>query len=388
MAKTKGLIILLLLFVCAGVKAAVISEQKPLTVTAQIPLSVTAKAAPLSITKTTEFYENIINLKVKELYLNITPYFRVVLPDASVSIGLKQRVGDTMLEGLTEYNYIYNKITYLLKYGLETYFPVSVSLYDNLEFEAIYAGAKYIQRTKGLGFSIGSPVLFSVLKFGEEFKNETAYLAHLNNSFEVEQGLASIFVTWMEIKLTEKQGKNEFDKLRLYVNFDKAVPHRDSKYNFLFLNCSLTANLRFENGHNLLFNVETGHMLEAYNVPLWKIYSLGGYDRLIGYGLNQFQDYYKVFGRLRYDGTVAENIGWEWWWFKLDNLKAFAIADCGRAGNVYQIQEYKSYKFGVGAGISFQFTFRKKTPVGVTLAIGQSIEEGVPPVVYFIYELL
>ena len=379
MAKTKGLT-LLFIFMCAWAYSADSQTQASLTVTAQ--------AAPLAVTKTTDYFEDIMNLKVKELQLNITPSFKVVLPDASVTLGLKQRIGDTILEGMTEYNYIYNKIKYLLKYGLETYFPVYLSLYDNMEFEQIYNQEKYIQRTKGLGVSVGTPVLFEIIKFGEEFRNETAYLAHLNNPLTVDEGLASIFNTWMDIYITGKQGGAEFDLLHISAGFDKAIPHQYSRYNFLFLNCSLVSNLRFENGNNLLLSMETGHMLEAQNVPLWRIYSLGGYDRLIGYGLNQFQDYYKIFGRLRFDGNVAESIGWELWWFRLDNLKAFAIVDCGRTGNVHQIQEYNSYKYGLGAGISFQFTFRKRTPVKVTLAVGQAVEKDMTPVVYFIYELL
>ena len=380
MAKTKRLI-LLPLFILFGIVTVIAG-------TGQMPMTITAKADSLTVTTGTDYYDDIINIKVKELHLFITPSFKVTLPDANVNLGLKQKIGDTILEGMTEYNYIYNKIKYLLKYGLETYFPVYLSLYDNLEFEAVYNNTKYIQRTKGLGISVGTPILFSVLKFGEAFRNENAYLANLNNSLEVQQGLASIINTWMEVKIIGKQGGNEFDEMRLNVDIDKAIPHKYSPYNFMFLNCSLITNLRFENGNNLLFNVETGYMLDASNVPLWKIYSLGGFDRLIGYGLNQFQDYYKVFGRLRFDGLIADKIGWELWWLKLDNLKAFAIVDCGKTGNVHQIQEYGSYKYGVGAGVSFQFTFRKRTPIKVTLAVGQAIETSTPPVVYFIYELL
>lgn len=380
MAKTKGLIIVFFLLVPWPAFAESGALQAPLTVTVQ--------ETPLSMTQTTEYYEDILNLKINELHLNITPYFKVVLPDASVNLGLKQRIGDTTLEGMTEYNYIYNKIKYFLKYGLETYFPVYVSLYDNLEFEQIYKEQKYIQRTKGLGLSIGTPIVFSVLKFGEEFKNENAYLALLDNTLTAQEGLASIFNTWMQLKIMGKTDAAEFELLRLDINFDKAIPHKYSAYNFLFLNCSLSTNIKFDKGNNLLLNIETGHMLEAQNVPLWKIYSLGGYDRLIGYSLNKFQDYYKIFGRIRYDGTIMENTGWELWWFKLDSLKGFFIADCGRTGDVHQIQILNTYKYGLGAGISMQFTFRKRTLVLVTLAIGQAMEKHIPPVVYFIYELL
>ena len=379
MAKAKYLTILFLLL-SAGCYAALPAAPEKLTTAAAV--------APQNVTNTTDFFEDIINLKVKELHLNITPSFKVVLPDASVNLGLKQRVGDTVLEGMTEYNYIYNKIKYMLKYGLETWFPVSVSLYDNLEFEQSYNNKKYIHRTKGLGISLGTPVLFDVLRVGEEFRNESAYLAHLNSAFEVQQGLASIINTWAEYRLQGNIGGSDFDYLHLDFNFDKAIPHKDSRYNFLFFNSNLTCNFRFDNGNNLLIYTETGHMLEAQNVPLWKLYSIGGYDRLIGYGLNSFQGYYKVFGRLRYDGTIADNIGWEWWWFRLDNLKGFLIADCGNAGDVHQVTELNKYKYGVGTGFSFQFTFRKRTPVKVTFALGQPVESGKVPVIYFIYELL
>ena len=407
MAKTKGLIILFCMFLSSAAFAeeirALYPEKlsvKPVNVTYNAQayavcvtiqseaVCVTIEASPLNVTQTTEYFEDMINLKVNELHLNITPSFKVVLPDASVNIGLKQKIGDTILEGSTEYNYIYNRIKYDLKYGLETIFPVYVRLYDDLEFEQIYNNTKYIQRTKGLGLSIGTPLLLSSLKFGEEFKNESAYLAHLNNTFDVEQGVESRFNTWMDYRLAGKQGGNEFDMVHLSINFDKAIPYKDSRYNFLFLNSSISGNIRFDNGNNLYYAAETGHMLEAQDAPLWTLYNMGGFDKLIGYGLNEFQGYYQIFGRLRFDAMVEDKIGWEVWWVMLDNLKAFAIVDCGRIGDVHIIQHFNSYLYGVGAGVSFQFMFRKRTPVKVTFALGQAVPGGRKPVVYFVYELL
>jgi hypothetical protein len=401
MEKLKGLIIVLFLipsFVCAA------NEAKPsaVTFTASLTASavtITAASAltytpqlqgPIDITKflgLVDSDEDIINLKVKELHLNITPAFRVVLPDASINLGLNQKIGDTILEGMTEYNYLQNSISYMLKYGLETYVPVSVSLYDNLNFEQIYKSQKYIQRTRGLGFNLGSPLILSCIKIGEEFKNETSYLAKLDGEYLPDEGIASLLTTWVELKLKDKKAGSEYDSFRLYVDLEKAIPHAYSRYNFVFMNVSVLKNFRSDRGNNLMLYAGGGYMYYSPIVPLWKLYSLGGYDGLIGYGLNEFQEYYKVFSRIKYDRTIASNINWQWLWFTLDNVRAFVIGDAGSVSNLRGIQCIDTYKCGVGLGTTIQFTFRKRTAVKVTFALGQAIAKNRVPVFYFIYEL-
>jgi hypothetical protein len=340
-----------------------------------------------SVTATVINEDDIMNIKVRELHLNITPEFKFVVPDADVFLGLTQKIGDTTLEGETEYNYIYNKIHYLLKYTLDLYVPVGVSLYDNIDFQQVYFEQKYIQRTKGLGVNAGSPAILSGFKFGEEFKNESSYLAQLDNGLAISNGLASIFRTWFEVKVTGNVAGKEFNKLLIGLDFEKAVPHTYSTYNFLFMNSSFTSNVRFNEYDNLMFHAETGHLLVPTDVPLWKVYNLGGFDSLIGYGLNEFQDYFKVAGRIKYEKQIADSLNWDLPLIRLDRIKGFAIVDCGISGDVHIIQDFNRYKFGTGAGLTFDFTFRKRTPIRATLALGQAIRKG-PPVVYFIYELL
>ena len=341
-----------------------------------------------AVTATVETDDQVMNIKVKELHLNITPSFKFVIPDAAVSLGLQQRIGDTTLEAATEYNYIYNQIRYALKYMVEFFVPVGVSLYDNIDFQQTYLEQKYIQRTKGLGVSMESPVIFSAFKFGEEFKNETSYLAKLYDGLSIDQGLASIFNTWFEFRLKGVTEGKEFNLVRYKVGFEKAVPSRFSSYCFLFLNTALTSNLRLNAADNIMLRVETGHLLEAQQVPLWKVYSMGGFDSMIGYGVNSLQDYFKVAGRVRLDKQIAGSLNWELPLIRIDRISGFIIADCGIAGDVYEIQDFDRYKFGAGAGVTLDFTFRKRTPIRATFAIGQAIDSGMSPVVYFIYELL
>ena len=332
--------------------------------------------------------DEMMKLNVKELHLDITPSFKIVLPDTSVDLGLKQKIGDTTLEGSTSYNYIYNSIKYMLKYSLDLYVPVGLSLYDSVDFEQIYQNSKYIQRVKGLGLNAGSPPILSVLKVGAEFKNETTYLAKLDSPLDVEQGLASLIKGWFEIKFTGNSDGKDYELLKLYGDLEKAVPTDYSDYNFLFVNYSANFTYKFNPQQILTLRGATGHMFVADMVPLWKIYSLGGYDSLIGYPTNAFQDFYMVSGRIKYEQEIFSYINWETWWIRFDRLKIFAIADSGRVGNIYQIQQFPEYKYGVGAGISLDLTFRRRTPLRATLAVGQALYSGLPPVVYFVYELL
>lgn len=356
----------------------------------QNSVSIAAKAAyegePVTATVVND--DNIMNMKVKELHLSITPTFKFVVPDASMYLGLKQMIGDTEVEAETEYNYILNRIRYLIKYTVDVYVPVGFSLYDNVDFQQVYFESKYIQRTKGLGISAESPLFFSGFKFGEEFKNESSYLARLGDGALPEEGLESIFNTWFDVKVKGEESGKEFDKFAMNISFEKAVPHAYSNYNFLFLNTKIASNTRIDEGDNLMMSASTGHLLEAQVVPLWKLYSIGGYDSLIGYPMNGFQGYFLMSGRVKFERHILESINREILWIRLDRLKGFVIADCGMAGNVYNIQDSNRYKTGTGLGLTFDFTFRKRTPIRATFAVGQAIDKKYSPVVYFIYELL
>jgi hypothetical protein len=362
------------------------------TITAAVALTTTAAmlndTGYVTATVTAATEDEMMKLNVKELHLDITPSFRIELPDTSVDLGLKQKIGDTTLEGSTSYNYIYNSIRYNLNYSLDLYVPVGLSLYDSVDFEQIYQNSKYIQRVKGFGLNIGSPVILSVLKLGAEFKNESTYLAKLDSPLNIDQGLASMIKTWFQFKFKNKINGKDYDMLSLYGDLEKAVPTDYSFYNFLFSNYSANFTYKFEPESIITLRGETGYMMVADVVPLWKIYSLGGFDSLVGYPINEFQDFYKIITHVRYDQELFDNINWETWWIRFDRLKFFVMGDCGRVGNVYQVQQFSGYKYGVAAGISLDITFRKRTPLRATLAIGQALYSGLPPVVYFVYELL
>ncbi|MCE5299279.1 MAG: hypothetical protein LLG37_00180 [Spirochaetia bacterium] len=346
----------------------------------------------LTATASMDPFKDVLNLKVKELNLSITPEFKIVLPDASVYVGLKQKLGDTQLEGATEYNYISNKIKYMIMYGLELYLPVSVRLYDNIAFQQVYAEKRYIERSKGLGISVDSPKIFDIFAVREEFKNEDIYYAELNNAYVPSQGIVTSLNTKFEIGIKETYGidgaEKKYDRLNIKFDFEKAIPHAYSATNYLFVTGNLLGNRKFSATDNLEFRVETGYLLEAQNVPLTKMYKIGGFDRLIGWGIDEFQGYYKLFGRIRYDFSLAESINREIWWMRLDAVKPFFMADAGKVGNVHEVQCTGNYKFGIGAGAILQFTYRKRAPIKVALGIGQPLYSGRPPVFYFIYEML
>ena len=397
MAK-KTLFAVAVVLIMASFAAAQDAAGAPVTFTAAAitPAAVPSTAAVKAVfadtgsaTATVSFIdEEMMKLNVKELHLDITPSFKIVLPDTSVDLGLKQKIGDTTLEGGTSYNYIYNSIKYDLNYSLDLYFPVGLSLYDSVNFEQIYQNAKYIQRVKGLGLNLGTPEILSFLKLGMEFKNETTYLAELDSPLNIDQGLASLVKTWFQFDFKSKMAGKDYDMLKIYGDLEKAVPTSYSNYNFLFMNYSLNYVYRLEEESSITFSGNTGYMLVADMVPLWKIYSMGGFDSLLGYAINQFQDFYKVTTRVRYDQMLVDNINWETWWIRYDRIKFVAIADCGRVGDVHQLQVFSGYKFGAGIGLSLDLTFRQRTPIRATLVLGQALWQGYKPVVYFIYELL
>ncbi len=355
----------------------------------QIELPATAE----SITATAMADDaDILNINVKELHLNITPSFKLVLPDTSVKLGLRQKLGDTTLEGMTEYNYIYNKIKYMLKYGLELFMPMSVSIYDNVDFEQLYQDKKYIQRTKGIGAAISSPLLLGGITLSQELKNETYYIANLKDVLDTSDGVATVINSKIDITtksvLPGKDSDAKYADWQFDFNLEKAIPHKYSPINYMFLDMAIVKTIKFDKFTVLDFRTESGYLFLHGHLPLWKLYKLGGYDRLIGYEFDKLQGYYKNFARVKYEANPFGDLGWELGWLKFDRIRPFMVADFGCAGDIWTVQAIKNYRGGLGAGVVLDITFRKRTPIKITLAIGQALEAGYAPVFYFVHELL
>jgi hypothetical protein len=341
---------------------------------------------PDNVTKTAAIEEDMfMEVRLKELFFNITPEFQFVLPDASLKIGIKQKVGDTMLDASTEYNYLYNKIRYDIRYSVDVYLTFSANLYDAVSFEQVYQNQKYIQRNKGFGLSIQSPEIFDFLIFREEFRVDNYYFARLDNAYSPDTGYIMILNSWLELDLSfSNKGIKPTD--RFAVNFDKSIPSEFSSYNFLFLEIYADKKFNFEGGQSLSLKFEGGYLLEKNDAPIWQIYRLGGYDRMMGYNYDEFEGYYMDFMRIRYETPVLEKVNWEFFWIKLDTVRMFTIFDMGSAGGDHEVVNIDHYNYSAGLGLIIEFTFRGRTPVKMTFAMAQAIKQGKTPVFYFVHE--
>jgi len=326
-----------------------------------------------------------INLSLKELHFYITPEFQFVLPDASLKIGLKQKLGDTVLDASTEYNYLYNQIRYDIKYSVDLFFTFAANLYDSVNFEQVYQNSKYIQRNKGFGGSIQTPEIFDFIRFREELKDDNYYFARLDNSFLPSTGSILILNSWIEFDLSFSNKKME-ESDRLALNFDKSIPSTLSSFNFLFLDVLADKKFAFEGGQALTLKFRGGYLLDKNDVPIWQIYRLGGYESMMGYNYDEFEGYYMDFIRVKYETPVMEKINWEFYWIRLDTVRMFVDFDMGSAGSDRDVTCINSYHYSAGLGIVIEFTFRKRTPVKMTFAIAQAIEQGKMPVFYYVHE--
>ena len=304
--------------------------------------------------------DELMDVSVKELHFNITPTFRFVLPDTSARIGIKQRLGESTLEGYTEYNYIYSKINYALDYTLPIYVSVTAGLYDNVNFEKVYENRKYLQRNRGYGGEITTPEWFGFLTFKQGMKNEDFYFADLNNVLAVSRGFLLIHNTWVDFAFRENPNEPVDNVLKLGFNIEHNWPYQYSTYDFMFLNLYAEKNIKTGKFANFIIRTEYGYVLEAINVPVWKRYDMGSYDRMMGYGFEEMNGYYKVFGRLKYSDMLFNDLNWELLWIKLSNIEGFAIADGGTAGNLADVECLDRYHFSAGIGIDINVVFRNK----------------------------
>jgi len=331
--------------------------------------------------------EDIFELKVKEVSFTIIPTIKLVLPDTSAIIGINQKIGDTNLIAQSEYNYLYSKINYLLQYVVNFYFPLSFSLYDNVNFEKIYENHKYLQRNKGYGAGLQSPNIFNFLTLKQELKNENYYFASIEDKLNINQGNILFYNTWIEFLFEQKQKNKTLRDTYLGINFEKAIPSDFSDYNFLFLNLFFNKIFYYKDKRSLNFYLEYGYLLTGDNLPIWKIYTLGGYERLMGYPYDEFQGLYKLFGRIKGDSIIFDKINWEFLFLKLLNINGFLVANAGNVGSVYDIQDFTEYKFSVGGGIDLNLLFRNKIKIVLTFTLAQAINSGYSPVFYFVYQL-
>lgn len=350
--------------------------------TAPVPVTVAAAAA---VTDTANKEETLMDVRLKQLYLNITPELQFVLPDASLKLGLKQKIGDTMLDASTEYNYLYNKIRYDISYSIDVFLTLAVNLYDAVSFEQVYKNDKYIQRNKGLGFSVGTPKIFNFLSLREEIKNDNYYFARLDNSFSPETGNILISDSWIEFDLNFDD-KTEKSVNRIAFNFDKSIPSKMSGIDFLFLNVYADKKFIFEDTRILTLKYEGGFLLDGIELPTWKLYRLGGYERMMGFNYDEFEGYFKEFLRVKIEAPVVERINWEFFWIRFDTIRVFAAFDTGSTGGGHEVGKIDHYNYSAGLGLIIEFTFRKNTPIKMTFAAAQAIKQGKLPVFYFVNE--
>lgn len=331
--------------------------------------------------------EEIFELKVKEVSFTIIPTIKLVLPDTSAVIGINQKIGDTNLIAQSEYNYLYSKISYLLQYIINFYFPLSFSLYDNVNFEKIYENLKYLQRNKGYGVGLQSPNIFNFLTLKQELKNENYYFASIEDKLNINQGNILFYNTWIEFLFEQQQKNKTLRDTYLGINFEKAIPSDFTDYNFLFLNLFFNKIFYYKDKRSLNFYLEYGYLLTGDNLPIWKIFTLGGYERLMGYSFDEFQGLYKLFGRIKGDTIIFDKINWEFLFLKLLNINGFLVLNTGNVGSVYDIQDFTKYKLSVGGGIDLNLLFRNRIKVILTFTLAKAINSYHPPVFYFVYQL-
>ncbi len=343
-----------------------------------------ANDSPAGVTLLAE-EDTIMDVRLKEYSFFITPEFRFVLPDASVKLGLRQKIGDTQLDASTEYNYLYNKIRYDISYSLDFYLTYALSFYDIVSFEQVYQESKYIQRNKGLGFSVQTPKFFDIFLFREELKNDNYYFARLNEDPQPDAGTVIILKSWLEIDLEASPEPKRF-RNRLALNFDKSIPSDLSYYNFIFFNVYFFREMRLEGGQSVSVRYDGGFLLDRNAVPIWQVYRLGGYERMMGYNYDEFEGHYMDFIRLKYETLLAEKINADFFWIRIDSLGLFVALDFGSAGTDYDVMNVSRYNASVGIGLSLDFTFRKRTPVRMVFSVAQAIRQGRLPVFYFIHE--
>ncbi|MBP7793271.1 MAG: hypothetical protein KA120_09470 [Candidatus Goldbacteria bacterium] len=330
--------------------------------------------------------DELLNLRLQEIHFNVTPSFKIVIPDASIKLGLEQKIGDTQLDAETEYNYVYNKINYNIKYGFDFLMTYYVKFYDTINFEQIYnINEKYIQRNKGIVFGIHTPTLFDYFQVKEELEFGNYYFARLSNTnFIPDDGNTIFLVTWFEFSDGFVKNNNLRDTYA-GINFDKSIPSDFSFYNYLFLNVLAEKNFRFDSS-TLQLKFKGGYLIENFSTPMWKVYRAGGFDKMIGYKYDEFQGFYENFFRIKYDFIIKEKINRQFLLLLFKKINGIIILDAGCAGSENDISKINSYKVGAGIGVKFEFIFRKRTPVMITLAIGQAMEADRYPVFYFVDE--
>ncbi len=331
--------------------------------------------------------DEIFELKVKELSFTLIPTFKLIVPEASVVLGLNQKIGETEFFAQSEYNYLYGKINYLLQYTVNLFLPVFINLYDNVSFEKIYENKKYLQRNKGYGVGLQTPQFFDFFKLKQEIKSENYYFASIEEKLNVNQGNILLYDTFVEFLFEHEIKKEVLRDFYTGINFEKAIPSDFTNYNFLFLNIVMDKIFYFENKKTIDFYMEYGYLLTSDNLPIWKIYTLGGYERLMGFAYDEFQGYYKVFLKLKGKLPIWDKINFNLLFLKLVSIDGFLVFNLGQVGNVYEIQDFSDYKTSIGCGMDLNFLFKNKIKISITLALAQAIKSGRFPVFYFVYQL-
>lgn len=340
----------------------------------------------LSLAEEPKISENeIMQVRVKEIHFFVTPTFKFVLPDTSIKMGIVQDFDKSKLEGSTEYNYVYSKMNYLVKYILNFSFPVSASLYDNIWFERIFEKKKYLQRNRGVRIGLETPEFLQFFRVNESIKRETYYFAALDESVSTDGGTINIWDSVLEVKVKDQQQGNDF---LASVHFEKGLPGEESKYNYLYLNLDAAKSFTINGSDKFSISADAGYVLERYDLPAWKRYSLGGYDSLWGYRVDEFYGDYRLKCRFRYDHKLFDNIGFKVMLMELTSVNGFILIDIGNTGDIWQMQKLDRYKTGAGGGLEINLVYNKMNKFKLSVALAQAINGSSVPTFYFVYDIL
>jgi hypothetical protein len=369
-------------------------------------------------------------VKIKVSELQVSPQTTFILPDGSIrmSMAILNR-GGVSLEATSKYNFVNSDIDYRIKYSYSFgRNALWLSVYDNIDFEDVFAESDFIARRRGggggysrrlgkyysLGMTLASeehfimPLIEDTVKYDKSTLNSGMLRLGYDSRPPVRDPQAGT-LHWTSFKqATEKMGGhyrynraefglNKYIGLKFFPAEEAVLKEKKKRGKKKGAKAKVTEP---GNGKNLVIALTGLYGAIPYKlkinserpaVPYLDRYRLGGFDRLRGYGIGEFvgEDvaFQRVEARLSYRSSepVGKMLG-----LYLDRIELVGSYDVGVIGeNVYCRKDYLRQMAlqSVAYGFRLKLNVKRKVTMILYLMEAMALSDDRDGVFYLSYTI-
>ena len=304
-------------------------------------------------------------------------------------------LGAVALQAESKYNFLNSDVEYKIHYQASLGRPtLGGSVYESLDFESLFAENRSINRRRGGGLEMGTPLrgrlAVKILVGGEQ---------HLFVPLKEDAAMRSWTLNWTEfqigIPVQAPEGSRERGGAFL-LSFRRGFPQLSGSFDFLRISATARGVLSLGPWVDLAGLFTSSGFASARSVaggpevPFFEHEKSGGYGRLRGYRIDEFTARESIFSRLEARVAYPAKLPGPKWGWALDRLEAVFSLDLAAgekhlwSGGAAGFRDAAIHR-GIAGGLCFHLLYKGKRRIEVSTLAARALDPGRGTVFYFIH---